>query len=346
MLYETHCESYLKAARGMDVHPELAITRHRWASTPLLQWPPLLVHGPSGVGKYTQVLRLLERHSPTGLKYEKRLTVATEKQPYTMRISDIHYEIDMAMLGCYAKPVFYELFLHVCEVVAMTSSKTGVIVCMNMHAIHGELLDVFVSYLQQAQVLEHAIHLRFVLVSEHVGFLPQPLLSMCALVAVQRPSVGQYAAMRRQHEVEEEEEDHDDDDNEVFDPVDVTNGKELYGFPSSSTSSSTSPSGNSDVFNLVCDTIFHDLGYLLHGRDVSLSLIREHLYDILVYNLDVHEVMWYLLSNLVQQGLVPPERSLHPLLTRLHKLMAQYNNNYRPIYHVENLFLTMYQELR
>ena len=87
--YESHYEEYLDASNKRNFHPEIKI-------------PAILnntiIYGPSGAGKYTQTLRMLAPHSPSGLKYEKRITVSTDKMEYTYHISDIHYEVDMALL--------------------------------------------------------------------------------------------------------------------------------------------------------------------------------------------------------------------------------------------------------
>ena len=65
--------------------------------------------GPPGIGKYTQALRYVRTWSPTGLKYERKLNIALEKPKkgdYTIKMSDIHFEIDMNLLGCNAKTLW------------------------------------------------------------------------------------------------------------------------------------------------------------------------------------------------------------------------------------------------
>jgi len=47
--------------------------------------------------------------------------------------------------------------------------KTGIIVCKNFHKIHSELLDVIYSYFQKNF---NNIFLHFILITEHVSFLP------------------------------------------------------------------------------------------------------------------------------------------------------------------------------
>ena len=165
--YETHFDDYVQSAEKCPLHPEL--------DRALAAFPPdfadfgnLVVYGPSGVGKYTQVLRILKQYSPSQLKYDKKVTLSIKKQSkkmmtsppastmtsapkkssssssgslgttgasatsnkkpviastnekqcfsMTYRISDIHFEIDMSLLGCNSKQVWHELYLQMVDI--------------------------------------------------------------------------------------------------------------------------------------------------------------------------------------------------------------------------------------
>jgi len=69
---------------------------------PLSQFKPLILYGPAGVGKYTQMLQIIKAYSSSQLKVEKRLTINTSTTFY-IKMSDIHYEVDMDLLVCNAK---------------------------------------------------------------------------------------------------------------------------------------------------------------------------------------------------------------------------------------------------
>ena len=64
------------------------------------------------------------------------------------KVSDIHFEIDMELLGCNSKVLFNNLFYHIIEIISMRQSKFGIILCKNFHKIHSELLDIFFTYMQ------------------------------------------------------------------------------------------------------------------------------------------------------------------------------------------------------
>ena len=46
---------------------------------------------------------MIKNISPSNSKYERKLDVTVNKKNYIFKISDIHYEIDMELLGCNAK---------------------------------------------------------------------------------------------------------------------------------------------------------------------------------------------------------------------------------------------------
>ena len=79
-------------------------------------------------------------------------------------------------------------------------------------------------------------------------------------------------------------------------------------------------------------------------EDMNYYAFRELLYDLLIYNVDVHEMVTTILFELVQTKQINSE-SLTKILNKLPNLLKQYNNNYRPIYHLENIFLSITNEL-
>ena len=100
--YETSFDDYLKSKQLYNIHPELEEIQNRLPRS-AKQMENLIIYGPPGVGKYTQTLNIISNYSESQLKYDKKLEILTDKQDYIMRFSDIHYEVDMSLLGCNAK---------------------------------------------------------------------------------------------------------------------------------------------------------------------------------------------------------------------------------------------------
>ncbi len=99
---ETTFEEYILSKDKVNLHPKL---EKIFQSLPanINDLKNIILYGPPGVGKYTQGLRIVEKYSPSKLKYEKKLIIEYNKNTYYFKISDIHYEVDLSLLGCHSK---------------------------------------------------------------------------------------------------------------------------------------------------------------------------------------------------------------------------------------------------
>ena len=331
--YETACNDYVQSSKQLDIHPELSSFVE--STKELSQLGNLIFYGPSGAGKYTQFLRVIEKYSTHKLKTEK-MSVITEKQTYTYHISDVHYEIDFALLGCESKKIWYECFFQIVDVVSAKKDKAGIILCRNFHAIHSELLDVFYSYIQHCRAL--SIHIAFAILTEHVSFIPNSILQCCKVISVRRPEAPVYEKLmsketrpwckkRKPSEVSPL----NISPNSIH-PDSILNLKELR----SVSMISDLAEYPKDVFNVICDNIIHEM----QKRELLDILgFRDHLYDILLYGLDITECLWYILNHFVEEGAISDPGVLSEILTRINSFLKYYNNNYRPIYHLESIFI-------
>ena len=338
--YESHYEEYLAAIEMYNIHPELNIL---WKSFPknITQMENLIFFGPSGTGKYSQVLYLLKRYSPSELKYDKKIVVTTEKQQYIYRISDIHYEIDMSLLGCNSKILWHEIFFQIVDIISIKPEKTGILLCKNFHSIHAELLEIFYSYIQQYNHSQTHIHIKFILITEHISFLPQTILNSSHVIRVKRPSIEVYHELAKTQErinikfpstsyngipliksksvlenifknIEKEE---------------IINIKEFRSFRLLKNVQNIPK----DIFNIICDNIIQEI---LTPEKNTFTGFRDTLYDILTYNLDMTECLWYILRHFIEHQLLN-QKDTSFILIKTHRFLKYYNNNYRPIYHLE-----------
>ena len=62
---------------------------------------------------------------------------------------------------------------------------------------------------------------------------------------------------------------------------------------------------------------------------------RDFLYDLFIYNLLIEECVWYILSELSEKKQLDNINVLD-LITNTYKFFKLFNNNYRPIYHLES----------
>lgn len=77
------------------------------------------------------------------------------------------------------------------------------------------------------------------------------------------------------------------------------------------------------------------LNYICNVEQIRFTQLRELLYDILIYDFDINELVWCLISELKKKQVLLDE-NMSDVLINTHKFLQYYNNNYRPIYHLES----------
>ena len=325
--YASTFEEYLVAVEKYNLHPELLET---WKKLPPVP-PNMIFYGPPGVGKYTQVLRAIQKYGP---RPQKKISIQFNKQIYAYNLSSIHYEVDMALLGCNSKLLWHDIFVQIVDIVSVrtTSPKIGIIVCKNFHAIHNELLEIFYSYMQQYNSTKYSpIHISFILVTENVSFLPTNILNACHIVKIGRPSREKYAKLL---EIE-----CGGDENiaaEAADDLAEGQPKNIKEF----LSVERAGQHNTDIstqysFHLICNTI---LKHMMEYHKLSFMEFRDAIYDVFVYNLDVADCIWYIVSHIIRTQ-NPEAKVISSILLKSYTFLQYFNNNYRPIYHLESFFI-------
>ena len=363
--YETHYEDYLQSLQHFNLHPELTLHFSKFPQQ-LSRLTNLIFYGPSGVGKYTQMLNAIHRYSPSGLSYDKKICMQNDKYNYIYRISDIHYEVDMSLLGCNSKILWHEIIQQIVDIVAVKPEKVGIVVCKSFHWIHSELLEIFYSYIQEYSNKFSNIQLRFVIMTEHISFIPNNIVSVCEIVEVKRPSKKMYLELilnqRMQGLKVRKYTKHDQDlsepttealftnkvanfrqkwtvDTAAFEnanailnsiePSSILNLKEINNFGKMSSPDKIPK----DIFNTVCDTIIEQM---LQPEKLVHTSFRDALYDILIYNLDAADCIWYIFSHMVENGFLKGD-CVSDVLIKMFSFLKYFNNNYRPIYHLESI---------
>ena len=84
---------------------------------------------------------------------------------------------------------------------------------------------------------------------------------------------------------------------------------------------------------IICDKIINEIECSQH---MNFTTFRDSLYDILIYNLDVVECIWYIFSHFFTADILSSE-DISDILQKTYPFLKYFNNNYRPIYHLENI---------
>jgi hypothetical protein len=344
--FETHFNEYVKKVEEYSLHPIIKKTITTFPPD-IQSLPSMIMYGPSGVGKYSHALYMISRYSLSHLKYEKRIAVAYNKDTFFIKISDCHFEVDMSLLGCNSKHLWNEIYNQIQDIVSSRSNTTAFVMCKNFHRIHSELLETFYSYMSD--------NLKFVILSEHVSFLPDNILHRCKLIPFKRPTATTY--------------------NKCIFPSSTVGGVALKrsSKPSASASVSLSPllSPTIDIIketptrltskfpletitnikalksNMteltephenICNCIVEII--LSPEAQLKYDALRERLYDLLTYDINIQECVWFILRRLITNGSLLPEM-MDDIMIQIYTFFQYFNNNYRPIYHLENFVLLL-----
>lgn len=311
-----HFEEYLQAIERYDLHPRCGRMMDKCPSD-IREFRHLIMYGPSGVGKYTQALRLIRRYSPSKLKYQKKMVVTvTKKMSYCCRFSDVHYEVDMSLLGCNAKMLWSVLFQHIVEIIAAKSLRVGIVLCKHVDATHRELLDQLHAFMHP---LMQGVTVHFLLLADHLCGLPSSLLCHCEVMRVPRPTSRQYQLA-----------------------LNISSNISALG---PITNMKVSPLDKQAAammhpHRLLGDKLMRMM--LSPLANFPFLAVRDTIYDMFIYHISLEDTVWHILTTWVREQHLPATQ-MQDVYWKTYRFLQYYNNNYRPIYHVESyvLYLVM-----
>ena len=306
---DTHFNEYIESVKTNNLHALLIKTYASFPKT-IEDLENVLFYGPQGVGKYTQMLLSISKYSPSILKYDKKMCVVFNKNNYYYRISDIHVEIDMALLGCNSKLLWNDIYIQLIDIASTKLNNTLIVVCKNFQNIHSELLENFYSYMQTIKYVN--IKLKFILITTSVCFIPSTILNRCKIISVPRPTKTMYAKCIKGINLQN------------MNMSNVINIKNLQTCQKISTVKS---------YVHICNNI---VDKITTTDNFSFLQLRDVLYDLLIYDMDIYECIWYIIETLSTQDKIGHEQMV-PLLHNVYLFFQYYNNNYRPIYHLESI---------
>ena len=275
---QSRFEEYILANEKYNIHPELEGI-YNYKTQNLKQKRNLIFYGPTGTGKYTQVLKYIKPFSDSNLKYERKMKFNFQnKREFLIKISDIHFEIDMELLGCNAKLLWNDIYNHILDILSARQNHTGIIVCKNFHKIHSELLDIFYSYLQ---TLTHKnIHLHYVFITENISFIPDNILDK------------------------------------------IVNIKDLT-------------TGNTQLMDPHKKITQQMIDDITNFEKINFIQFRDNIYNMFIYHLDITTCLLDIIRHFIIEKKFN-NTTITDVYFKLYKFLKLYNNNYRPIYHLES----------
>jgi len=379
-----HNESFHKKIQKINIknlHPNI---QKLYKSLPedISDFKNIIFYGPCGCGKYSQVLYLLSQYSPTNLKYEKKIHFTYNKKEFIIKMSDIHFEIDLALLVFSTKLLWHEIYVHITNIILNKTNKIGIIVLKNFDKINNELLEIFYSYMQS--INNHLIKIKFIFLTQNISFIPKNIIDATIIISVPRPSLKCLKKTFDNKYFDKQINDYLINKNLIVfnQPLHImTNTQSLNFTTKIQTKFKENPSvafvnnktclssteknvviqkeeyenhkplynqhphdcnekKNHERYHLLFYDIINIIDKYILEKDIDLSYLREKLYKLLVYNFELNELIWFILSNYINNKKIH-DKNIKQVLLNIFLFLKYYNNNYRPIYHLE-LFLLQF----
>ena len=260
-------------------------------------------------------MNIISKFSASKLKYEKKLLYIFNKQTFNFKLSDIHIEIDMSLLGCNSKILWNEIYNKILDIAFTKPNRCFIIVCYNFHFIHNELLENFYSYMQTFHL--NMVKLKFILITEELSFIHNNIINRCEIITVPRPTKSAYNKCIK--------------NNNIKDISCVTNIKDIK-------------SNNKNMIKYhenICKFI---VDKIVDYENINLVSFRDNIYDLLILNMDIHESIWFIIYELFERNMIKEEKIIE-IIKKKYVFFQYYNNNYRPIYHLESFLLYLISEI-
>jgi hypothetical protein len=83
----------------------------------------------------------------------------------------------------------------------------------------------------------------------------------------------------------------------------------------------------------ICNNIIESIQ---NPETINFLKFRDILYEILIYNLDATECLWHIISHFINKNCLS-KKHVTDILKKTTPFLTYYNNNYRPIYHLESI---------
>ena len=301
-----HWDTIIEQVEQNTYHPSIKRLCSIFPAT-IDTFPNLIFYGPDGSGKYSQMLYVIQKYSNSHLKYEKKIAIQTSKnqENYFIKMSDIHFEIDFNLLGCNSKQLWNDIFLQITDIVSSHIHQKFIIVCKNFQEINIETLEVFYSYLQNSY---SSYKFAFILLTNAVSFIPENIINLFITIPV---SKTEYI----KHSTELTNTNMNTNTNKIMNKIN---------------------SSKNTMIKLVDDLIYEIMNY----KQMKYNTIRTKLYNLLIFNHSLNEFVEKITYTILAMKELTMEQS-SSLIIANQRFLFFFQNNYRPIFHLESYFYTI-----
>jgi hypothetical protein len=145
----------------------------------------IIIFGGENSNKTSAALNIIREHSPSKLKYKRKIELEINGENYYFNISDVHFEIDFDLLGTNETTIWGEFITHVFFIIE-SSKQNHIILCKNIHTMKDELLQIFYTFIRNKNIT-------FIFTTQHVSFLPLTLKNKCRIIHLKKGTSVDYS---------------------------------------------------------------------------------------------------------------------------------------------------------
>jgi len=284
--------------------------------------PNFLLYGPSGVGKYSEALKIIKYFSKSNLKYEKKMVINSIKNDHIIKISDIHYEINVENLTCISKQLFNDIYKNIVDSIESSYNKTGIILIKNFHNIDYDLLEIFYSYMQS--IINSNIIIKYIILTENISFINKNIFNICEVLYYSKFKKSNYLKISNNKNIKKFLELNNETDLKSIKFIKYNYLLQNYDI-------------TSKLNYKICDKLIE----IILTNNLDYNYIRNLLYDLLIYNLNIDECIYYIVENIIIKKTNINNDFISKIYLNTCEFFKYFNNNYRPIYHMEKYILSI-----
>ena len=155
------------------------------------------------------------------------------------------------------------------------------------------------------------VTIKYIIITQEISFIQNNIVDCCKILHIPRPTKTMYGKCSKVKMT-----------NIIL--SDITNIKSIE--------KTKKPN-----ISFYCERVI----YCIKDYDnIKFSQLREYLYDMLIMNLDIAECFWYILKKLITDGTIK-ESKISDILSKTYIVLQRFNNNYRPIMHLESFIFIL-----
>lgn len=272
----------------------------------------LIVYGEKGIGKYYFIYKLLN------INYKNYVSIYTSKNPIQYIITDKGIDIDMTFLQIQPKYIWKEIIYSLTE---RKIKYPTYIICRNFHLIHPELLTLFCDLFPR--------QCYWVIHTEHYDFIPYWIQTQSLCISLKRPSKKFYLSCALNYKNLKCSSHH----TKLYlsdTPIHNIKFMDTVSFGKKQGSHMNNTSRVYYKYSINHNKIIYRIIQYLFQYPLNIKDMREDLYSLLLYRIPIEE---FILECLYYVPSIP--------IDKISKFFQYYQNNYRPIFHLETIVMIM-----